>query len=125
MSEPNGSSIKHCCATRKDGRPCTAPALGTSPFCFAHDPQRAADRDAARKKGGQNRGAAARMRGLVPPRLSSTYDRLESVLERLDSGEIEPKTAQAMASVARALVAVLTAGELEERVRMLEGKANG
>jgi hypothetical protein len=57
---------------------------------------------------------------LVPPRLTVVYERLEQALTEVHGGELDPKVAQAMASLARAMVNVLTAGELEERVRRLE-----
>ncbi|MFC1972596.1 hypothetical protein ACFLVE_04250 [Chloroflexota bacterium] len=50
------------------------------------------------------------------------YDKLENALEEVHGGKLESKQAQAMASLARAMVAVLTSGELEERVRGLETK---
>lgn len=111
---------KHCDALRKDGQPCTAPALPDSPFCFAHDPQRAQDRAEARSKGGRNRAGIVRMRALVPPRLIGVFDQLETALTEVYDGSLDPKRAQAMASVARAMVLVCTAGELEERMRKIE-----
>jgi molybdenum-dependent DNA-binding transcriptional regulator ModE len=85
-----------------------------------HDPERQAQMHEARRKGGQNRGSAARLRGLVPPRLISVYDLLEKALEEVHRGDLDPRVAGAMAAIARAMVAVLTAGELEERLRALE-----
>jgi len=112
---------KHACAApRKDGRPCAAPPLADG-RCFAHSPSTAADRAEARRRGGRNRSNAARLRGLMPPCLAPVFDRLETALAGTHAGELDPRQAQAMASLARALVAVLTAGELEERVRRLEG----
>lgn len=98
--------------------------MGNTTLCYAHDPARVAERDEARRRGGQNRASAVRLRGLVPPRLLAVYDRLESALERVDNGELDPRPAQAMASLARALVAVITAGEYEERIRALEAKVS-
>lgn len=117
------SVAKRCAAARRDGRPCTAPVLTGSSYCFAHAPDRAAERAAARRKGGQHSAAAVRLRALVPPRLVSVYDQLEAALGEVHAGTLEPRQAQAMASLARAMVAVLTAGELEERVRRLEADA--
>jgi hypothetical protein len=119
------STPKHpggpCAARRRDGAPCTAPAL-ESGYCFAHDPTRAADRADARAKGGRNRSGVRRARALGPPRLAAVYDRLERALEETHAGELDPKQATAMANLARALAAVLQAGEIEERVRTLEGR---
>ena len=58
----------------------------------------------------------------MPPRLMSVYDRLETALVEVHCGKLESKQATAMAAIARALVAVLTSGELEERLRNLETK---
>ena len=76
-------------------------------------------------KGGKNSARATRLRGLVPPRLMPVYDRLEKALEEVHGGEIESKQATAMAALARAMVAVLTSGELEERLREVESRIGG
>jgi len=94
--------------------------LGTGEFCFAHDPDRAQDRAEARSKGGKNRAKIVRLRALAPPRLLDVFDRLERALIETHDGELDPKAAQAMASLARAMVATLQVGELEQRVRDLE-----
>lgn len=71
---------KRCESSRKDGGHCNAPALPHSLFCWAHDPARAEQRAEARKRGGRNSAKVIRLRGLVPPRLLSVYDRLEDAL---------------------------------------------
>jgi len=63
------------------------------------------------------------MHNLVPPRLVPVYDRLEQALGQVHDDTLQPRQASAMAALARAMVAVLTSGELEERVRELEVKA--
>jgi len=94
-------------------------------YCFSHSPALEKKRLEARAKGGKNSARAARLRALVPPRLMPVYDRLEKTLEEVHGGKLESKQAQAMASLARAMVAVLTSGELEERVRGLEDRIGG
>ena len=123
-AEATRRNLKHCAGTRRDGQPCTAPVLGTAEHCYAHDPARTQDRANARARGGQNRSNAVRLGGLVPPRLMGIYDRLEGALEEVHAGTLEPRQATAMAALAGALVKVLTAGELEQRVRDLEGKGS-
>jgi len=56
----------------------------------------------------------------MPPRLIEVYDRLELALQETHTGDLDPRSATAMAALARAMVAVLTSGELEERIRNLE-----
>jgi hypothetical protein len=94
--------------------------LADASYCYVHAPALDGVRAEARRRGGRNRASAVRLRALVPPRLIPIFERLEAALERVDRGELDPRQAQAMASVARALVSVLQAGELEQRVRDLE-----
>ncbi len=115
-----GSEAKQCAGTRRDGQRCTAPVMGAGSHCFAHDPERAADRDAARRKGGRNSSRVARIHGLLPPRLMPLFDQLEQALADVLSGELDPRQATAAAAVGRAMVAVLTSGELEDRLRKIE-----
>src|SRR5439155_13678966 len=100
-----------------------APALGSDRWCFAHDPDKRQQADAARRKGGRNRGGAVRLGHLVPPRLVSCYEVLEQAMLDVRDEKLDPRQAQAMASLARAMVATLTAGELEQRVRELEARS--
>jgi hypothetical protein len=114
------SNPKQCSGTRRDGRPCAAPALADGPYCFAHAPERAADRQAAYRKGGLNRASIVRLRGLCPPRLVPVFEALEQALGEVHDGKLDPRQAVAMAALARAMVAVLQAGEVEQRLRELE-----
>ena len=61
----------------------------------------------------------------MPPRLVPVFESLEVALSEVHAGDLTPACANAMSSVARALVAVLTAGELEQRLRGLERSASG
>ena len=108
-----------CSATRSDGQPCQAVAT-RSGMCMAHDPALAEKRQEARRRGGQASARTARLGKLVPPRLMAVYDTLELALTQVYRGEIDPRVATAMASLAGAMVRVLTSGELEQRVRTLE-----
>jgi hypothetical protein len=57
---------------------------------------------------------------LAPASLKPVAQHLFEALEGLAEGALDPKIATAMASVASALVRVVTSGELEERLRALE-----
>ena len=87
---------------------------------MAHDPALADKRQEARRAGGHNSARAKRLGRLVPPRLMAVYDTLELALGQVYKGEIDARVATAMASLAGAMVRVLTSGELEQRVRALE-----
>ena len=108
-----------CKSARIDGQPCRAPAIKDG-FCFSHSPDLAEKAKKARIAGGRNKAKAIRLRKLVPPRLLPVFDKLENALDEVHRGNLEPRIATAMASLAAAMVRVLTAGELEERVRILE-----
>src|SRR5262245_41562823 len=94
-----------CWAIRRDGQPCQAPALADG-LCFAHSPAQAAARAAGHAKGGQHRASIVRLRGLCPPKLVSVYETLERALSEVHAGTLKPAQAIAMASLARAMVAV-------------------
>ena len=118
------SAAKRCQGRRQDGALCQSPAVAATGYCFAHDPEAEAARQDARQAGGRNSAKAVRLRGLMPPRLVPVYDTLETVLDEVHTGTCSPQQAHAMAAVARVMVTVLTSGELEERVRHLETKAD-
>jgi hypothetical protein len=119
------STPQHCEARRRDGQPCCAPALTASGLCFVHDPAQVAKRAAARQQGGYHRANVVRLRALVPPRLLGVYEQLEAALGEVHAGQLDPKVAGAMAAVARAMVSVLQAGEVEDRLRTLEARVKG
>lgn len=115
---------KRCKSLTRSGKPCRGYALEDG-YCFSHSPALEKKRLEARKKGGKNSARTARLKKLVPPRLIPVFDRLEQALEEVHDGKLESKRATAMAALARAMIAVLTSGELEERVRLIEDKVWG
>ena len=62
---------------------------------------------------------------LLPARLQPMVSLLEDALGEVHRGELDPRAASAMASLAGALVRTITAGELEERLRALEDRGAG
>jgi hypothetical protein len=56
----------------------------------------------------------------MPSDLKPAFVLLEDALEQVLAGEMDPRRGQAAAALAGALVRLLAAGELEERVRRLE-----
>ncbi len=110
-----GEKGERCPAVRRDGSPCTANA-GASGYRVGHNPTA----QEARRKGGRGTSRAARAQKLLPARLRPAAERLERALNEVHDGELDPRAATAMPSLAGALVRVITAGELEERLRRLE-----
>ncbi len=115
---------KRCKSRTLNGDPCRGFAIEGG-FCFSHSPALEKKRLEARARGGKNSAKTVRLRALVPPRLMPVYNRLEKALEEVHEGKLDSKLAQAMASLARAMVTVLTSGELEERLRHVESKIEG
>jgi len=108
---------KICAATKKNGEPCTAPAV-RGDYCIAQCPESAE----WRRKGGENSSTAARLEKRMPLRLRPIFDQLEKAVAEVYSGELDPRQAQAMSSLARAMVTVMEAGTFEERIQKLEEK---
>lgn len=120
MTEAVRSNAKQCAGTRKDGSPCTARVMGAGAYCFAHDPARVAERDQARRKGGQGRATRARLDRLVPATLRPMIGALLDALGEVHAGDLDPKRASAMAALAGAITRAYGVGVLEERVQALE-----
>jgi len=124
IEENQTESKRLCRSPNRDGSPCRARAHADG-YCFSHSPNMAVKRTEARSKGGTNSAKSIRLRALVPPRLIPVFDKLEAALDEVYGGKLEAKQGTAMAAIARAMVAVLTSGELEERVRDIESKLEG
>ena len=115
---------KTCRATKRDGSRCTSVMVNANGFCYAHDPVYADERKETQAKGGRHKARLVQLRHLSPPRLLMIYDKLEQALQQVHDGELDPRQAQAMATLARALATILQMGELEARVRELEAGAS-
>ncbi len=125
MSEEHRREPKRCAGQRKDGTPCIANVMGAGTLCFAHDPMRARERDAARKKGGTNSATRHRVDRLVPATLRPMIGSLLTALDEVYAGKLDPKQAGAMAALAGAITRAYGVGVLEDRVAALEGTAGG
>ena len=108
-----------CQGTKLDGSPCTVAVLGKNVYCWHHDPAHAAKRQKiARKAGSRTR----------PTRqLQDVKDRLFSLAERAEAGEMDYKVAavcgQLLNYLVRAIsveVQVKESQEFEERLAEVE-----
>jgi hypothetical protein len=120
MFEASRSTTKQCAGTRKDGAACTAREMGPGDYCFAHAPDRAAERAAARERGGRGRATRARLDRLVPATLRPMISTLLGALDEVHAGTLDPKQASAMAALAGAVTRAYSVGVLEQRVADLE-----
>jgi len=114
-----------CSAIARSGRPCGSAPLAGSSWCYLHDPAAAEARRESSRKGGFSRSNRARARASLPDPLTPAdiQSILGAVLRGVVGGRIEPGVATAAAGVARALVTVREAVELEERLSELEQRA--
>ena len=120
MTEASRTIPKQCAGTRKDGAPCTARVMGEGEFCFAHAPEREAERRAARERGGKGKATARRLDKLVPATLKPVVGTLLDALEEVHQGSLDPKRASAMAALAGSIGRLYQTGVLEERLAALE-----
>ncbi len=111
-----------CRGVRRDGASCQAPphAVNAAGWCWAHSPENAAARRAARAKGGQNRATAKRVDKLVPATLRPMISALLGALDEVHAGDLDPRAASAMAALAGAITRAYSVGVLEERLAALE-----
>lgn len=113
---------ERCTAVKKDGSVCGAPVIDRmAQRCIGHR----VGADVARSRGGSATSRAARAERLLPARLGPVLEILEQALKDCYTGDLPASRASAMASVASAIVKVLTSGELEERLRELEQRVSG
>ncbi len=108
-----------CKASRADGQPCQGKA-GETGYCFAHDPALRAKRKAAYATGGRNKATTARVIKLLPSTLKPVLEQLFLALEEVHAGELDPRQAGAMASLASAIGRLYETAQLEERLQKLE-----
>ena len=115
-----------CQAQNRHGDPCSALALADG-FCQWHSPSNREERAAWCRRGGTGRSNANRARkqlasaALTPAELVSTLCR---ALIKVEEGTLEPGPAQAMAGLARAILAATAAADVESRLVALERGAS-
>jgi len=115
-----------CQATTKSGRPCQAPPLAGSDFCFHHDPAKAAERKAARSRGGKAR--HGRLINSIPDHSEAasvqTPEDVLSILEREINTVLrfEPSLnrARTVTAMCQAALRIQDQAEIEARIAALE-----
>jgi hypothetical protein len=114
---------RRCAFAKADGQPCQMAPLHDRPYCFAHDPERAADAAEARRLGGARR----RKEGTIAiaydlPGLDSV-DGIRRVFEiaRTDLLGLDNTINRARALIAAGTAAMkLLGADYEERLKTLE-----
>ncbi len=91
-----------------------------SGFCAMHDPDRQAEMQASRAQGGRNKSRLARVEKLVPSTLRPVLLLLLDVLTEARDGTIAPAQANAVASIAGAIVKVYSSATVEQQIADLQ-----
>ncbi len=117
--------MRQCATTRADGSPCQARALPDRTLCWAHHPDHQARAAQARKRGGSNRSNLTRADARMPRNLKTLGERILAAFDRVETGELDPARAHAMARLVAAYVQLHQVGELEGRLEALETAATG
>ncbi len=97
-----------CSGVTRAGERCKSFALADSTFCITHDPARVTDIAEYRKRGGAGRSHVNRARKSIGDlrNLAGLQATLLQAIEDVKTGALEPPMATAIATLARALVAV-------------------
>ncbi len=115
-----------CLGTNKDSKPCSA-AVWKDHLCRWHHPELEAQRQAERVAGGKARSNRSRAKRQLADQVMTISDLdglLCVALKQVASGRMEPGVGSSMATIAKTIIAVRAAGDLEQRLQALEA-ANG
>jgi hypothetical protein len=115
-----------CSGTNKDGRPCSAHVDAGQSWCRWHDPARESDRAEWRRKGGTARSNRNRAKKQLADQAMSIAD-IDAVLclalKKVAVGTMPPGVGSSMAGIAKAVVTIRTASDMEKRLEALELQA--
>jgi len=101
-------------------------ALPSGTLCFVHDPALAERRQQGSVKGGHGKGAKARARKQLRDAVMAPNDvagLLSLSMQKVAVGKMEANVGSALASMAKALMAVQETAELADRLAALEHAA--
>jgi hypothetical protein len=111
---------RRCIGTNKAGLPCGAQPIRDELFCLKHHPDLINENAEWIRAGGKGKSNASRAAKRLPADLQDTLQTLYRALAALESGEMEPARASAMASICRAIVSVFEMGDAERRIQEIE-----
>ncbi len=114
-----------CSGRNRTGQPCGA-QVWQDGQCRWHHPGLEAERGEWRRRGGEQRSNKQRAKRQLPDAILTPAELqgfIGLALRGVIAGKIEPGVGNAIATLARAAVAVREAGELEERIERLEEQA--
>ena len=112
---------RRCRHVHPSGRPCGGFAIAGSGFCFAHAPEQAAKRDAARRRGGQAGRVTTLPESSVTVRsLGDVVALVEATINDVRTGRVDVKVANSLAILTNVAIRAIERSDLEARLEALE-----
>lgn len=115
-----------CQGQNRYGEPCRATPQTGKPWCAFHDPALAQRRREWNRAAGRGKSTRNRATKLLRQSIMG-FDDIDGLLcltmRRVLGGQVEPGVASAVATLARALMQIRTAAEVEQRLAELEARA--
>ncbi len=115
---------RQCNHVRGSGERCRGTARTGREFCFTHDPESAAEREAARRAGGRQR---QRQPAVLPGAQDVTFGGISDVTGLLAAtasqvrrGEVDCRVGNCLCYIAATALKALAQGDIEERLKLLE-----
>jgi len=121
-------SKSFCEMIKADGGKCQGRKIASSSYCFFHDPEKGAEREAAQKAGGLRNKLAVLSRSTPDARLLDAPDALRLVAETINQvrrGEIDPKVANTIGYLCSLFLKTLNETESERRLAALQRTLSG
>jgi hypothetical protein len=117
----SGAVGRRCAHVHPSGKPCGGFAVSGSRFCFAHAPEQAAKRDAARRRGGQAGRVATLPESDVAVRsLPDVVTLVETTVNDVRAGRVDVRVANAVGYLANVALKAIAQSDLEARLEALE-----
>ena len=114
-------AAERCAHVHPSGRACGGFAVAGSAFCFAHSPERADERDDARRRGGQAGRSATLPDSALPVRsLGDVLALVGLTVNDVRSGRVDVRVANAVGVLANVAARVIQQADLEARLEALE-----
>lgn len=108
-----------CQRDKTDGSKCKARSVAGSDFCFFHDPEKSAEREAAQRSGGLRNKMAVLPSTAPDARLVNAQDvvtLLSETINHVRRGEVDPKVANAVGYLGGLLMKAIHETEIEKRL---------
>lgn len=117
------AAVEKCQARTKEGAPCSMRAANGTGFCVFHDPGRSTQRKDWQRRGGHGSRKSVRAAKRMPEDMRGVSETILRAISDVESGELTPAQASAIATLSRAYSDIWQASELVLRLEELESKA--